>query len=101
MYFLQYFCHSAVLSGIIWQELEPELAPKLWKKVEPVSEQKINNFSSAKLIYIQYNDLADLAILWSKLADLGNLGILTLLADLADWKPIFFLADMKFSGLIL
>ena len=36
------------------------------------------------------NDLADLAILWSKLADLGNLAfltllaILTLLADLAD-----------------
>ena len=42
---------------------------------------------------LQCNDLADLAILWSKLADLGNLGILTLLADLADWKPIFF-----FSG---
>ena len=32
---------------------------------------------------------ADLAILCSKLADLGNLAILTLLADLADWKQIF------------
>ena len=31
-----------------------------------------------------YNDLGDLTILWSKLADLGNLAILTLLADLAD-----------------
>ena len=32
----------------------------------------------------QYNHLADLAILWSKLTDFGNLAILTLLADLAD-----------------
>ena len=37
--------------------------------------------SAADLIY---NDIADLAILWSKFADLGNLAILTLLADLAD-----------------
>ena len=44
---------------------------------------------------LQCNDLADLAILWSKLADLGNLAILPLLADLGDWKQILF------SGLIL
>ena len=36
--------------------------------------------SAADLIYY---DIADLAILWSKFADLGNLSILTLLADLA------------------
>ena len=29
-------------------------------------------------------DLANLVVLWSKLADLGNLAILMLLADLAD-----------------
>ena len=38
---------------------------------------------------LQYNNLADLKILWSKLADLGNLAILQLLADLVDWKQIF------------
>ena len=32
---------------------------------------------------LRYNNLADLAILWSKLAHLGNLAILTLLANLA------------------
>ena len=37
--------------------------------------------SAADLIY---NNIADLAILWSKFVDLGNLAILTLLADLAD-----------------
>ena len=36
------------------------------------------------------NDLSDLAVLCSKIADLGNLAILTLLADLADWKQIIF-----------
>ena len=35
-------------------------------------------------------DLAEFAFLWSKLLDLGNLAILTLLADLADWKQIIF-----------
>ena len=53
--------------------------------------------SAADLIYY---DIADLAILWSKFADLGNLSILTLLADLAVWKQIFFserLADLEFS----
>ena len=35
-------------------------------------------------------DLVESAILWSKLADLGNLAILMLLADLADWKQIIF-----------
>ena len=43
--------------------------------------------SAADLIY---DDIADLAILWSKFADLGNLAILTLLVDLADWKQIHF-----------
>ena len=33
---------------------------------------------------LRNTDLANLAVLWSKLADLGNLAILTLLADLAD-----------------
>ena len=42
--------------------------------------------SAADLIY---NNIADLAILWSKFVDLGNIAILTLLADLADWKQIF------------
>ena len=37
--------------------------------------------SAADLIH---SDLADLAVLWSKLADLGNLAVLTRLADLAD-----------------
>ena len=30
------------------------------------------------------NDLADLTVLWRKFADLGNLAILTVLADLAE-----------------
>ena len=34
--------------------------------------------------------LAELAILWSKLADLGNLAILMLVAGIADWKQIIF-----------
>ena len=34
-------------------------------------------------------DFADLAVLWRKLVDLGNLAVLVLLADLADWKPFF------------
>ena len=33
MTFGSYFCDGTVLSGNIWQELEPE--PKLWTKVEP------------------------------------------------------------------
>ena len=41
-------CYSTVLSGKIWQELEPE--PKLWTKVEPELEPKINNFGSATLV---------------------------------------------------
>ena len=41
------------------------------------------------------NDYVDLAVLWSKLADLGHLAILTLLAD---WNKNF-LANMQFSGL--
>ena len=50
----------------------------------------------------------DLAVLWSKLADLDNLAVLllTLLADLTDWKTFFYrtytyaflhLADLKLS----
>ena len=39
--------YVTVLSGNIWQELEPE--PKLWTKVEPEPEPKINNFGSAAL----------------------------------------------------
>ena len=39
-------CYSTVLSGKIWQELEPE--PKLWTKVVP--EPKINNFGYATRI---------------------------------------------------
>ena len=41
---------STVLSGNIWQELEPELEPELefWTKVKP--EPKINNFGSATLV---------------------------------------------------
>ena len=41
--------YSTVLSGNIWQELEPESEPKLWTYVEPESEPKINNFGSATL----------------------------------------------------
>ena len=41
---------SKVLSGNIWQELEPELEPKLWTKVEPESEPKMNNFASTTLL---------------------------------------------------
>ena len=41
---------STVLSGNIWQELE--LEPKLWTKVEPESESKINNFGSATLVFM-------------------------------------------------
>ena len=52
LHFLWYYCYSTVLSGKIWLELEPE--PKLWTKVEPESEQKINNFDSATLDYILY-----------------------------------------------
>ena len=47
LHFLWYYCYSTVLSGKIWLELEPE--PKLWTKVEPESEPKINNFGSATL----------------------------------------------------
>ena len=42
-------------------------------------------------------DSADLAVLWSKLADLGNLAIVV---DLADWKQIFF-EGMMFRVVIL
>ena len=49
--------------------------------------------SAADLLF---NDIAYLAILWSKFVDLGNLSI----EDLLDWKK-FFLADMNFSGLRL
>ena len=45
MTFGSYFCDGTVLSGNIWQELEPE--PKLWTKVEP--EPKIDNFGPATL----------------------------------------------------
>ena len=37
------------LSGNIWHELGLEPEPKLWTKVEPESELKINNFGSALL----------------------------------------------------
>ena len=37
-----------------------------------------------KKCWLCNTDYANLAVLWSKLADLGNLAILTLLADLAD-----------------
>ena len=57
-----YYCYRTVLSGNIWLELE-------LKK---------------KKCMLRNTDLANLAVLWSKLADLGNLAILTLLADLAD-----------------
>ena len=48
------YCYSTVFNGKIWQELELKLEPepKLWTKVEPESEQKINNFDSATLDYI-------------------------------------------------
>ena len=39
---------------------------------------------TADLIYSIYNALADLVVLWSKLADLGSLADLTVVADLAD-----------------
>ena len=41
----------AYRSGNIWQELVLELEPesKLWTKVDPESEPKINNFGSATL----------------------------------------------------
>ena len=44
-----YYFYSTVLSVNIWQELElePESEPKLWTKVDPESEQKLNNFGSA------------------------------------------------------
>ena len=48
--------------------------------------------SSADLI------INDLAVLWSKLVDLGNLAVLMLLGDLAETH--FYLADMKFSLLV-
>ena len=48
--------------------------------------------SSADLI------INDLAVLWSKLEDLGNLAVLMLLGDLAETH--FYLADMKFSLLV-
>ena len=43
--------YGTVLSGNIWQELEPESKPKpkLWTKVEPELELKINNFGPATL----------------------------------------------------
>ena len=44
-------------------------------------------------------DLADLAFLLSKFLDLGILAVLTLLADLADWKKK--IANKKFSRLTL
>ena len=37
-----------------------------------------------KKFLLRNTDLANLAVLWSKLADLGNLSILTLLEDSAD-----------------
>ena len=45
------FYSTTVLSGNIWQELEPESEPqaKLWTKVEPESEPKIKYFDSATL----------------------------------------------------
>ena len=46
--------YSTVLSGNIWQELEPESEPKLWTYVEPESEPKINNFGSATLKKITF-----------------------------------------------
>ena len=55
----------------------------------------------AGLRFPQDNDLADLAFLWSKLADLRYLSVWTLFAYLADrYKTIFF-DDMKFSRLRL
>ena len=49
-----YYFYSTVLSVNIWQELElePESEPKLWTKVDPESEQKLNNFGSATLVHI-------------------------------------------------
>ena len=47
LHFLWYYCYSTVLSGKIWLELEPE--PKLWTKVEPESEPKLDNFGSVTL----------------------------------------------------
>ena len=54
-----------------------------------VSAGQWNTLFHSRAADLIYNDLADLAILRSKLAELGNLAILTLLADLADWKQIF------------
>ena len=54
--------YRTVLGGNIWLELEPK----------------------KKIFRLRNTDLANLEVLWSKLADLGNLAILTLLADLAD-----------------
>ena len=49
-----YYCYRTVLSSNIWLKLELELEPepKLWTKVEPESEPKINNFGSVTLEYI-------------------------------------------------
>ena len=44
------------------------------------------------------NGLADLVVLWCKLANLGILAVITLLKDLTDKKKF---ADTKFSGLRL
>ena len=66
----------------------PVLSP-----LSPVSLLPCCTVSTADLIH------NNLVVLWSKLADLGNLAILMLLADLADLYN--FLADMKFSGLRL
>ena len=50
MTFGRYFCDGTVLSGNIWQELEPE--PKLWTKVEPELESKKKKFCSATLVLL-------------------------------------------------
>ena len=48
------------------------------------------SFVSCLLSHVSHaeseNDLADLTVLWRKFADLGNLAILTVLADLAEWN---------------
>ena len=53
----------------------------IWQK----KDEKTTGFKNIETTYFVFhaidNNLVDLAILWSKLADLGNLVILMLLAD--------------------
>ena len=50
---------------------------------------RISEMQRKILPILFFINLADLAISWSELADVGNLAVLALLADLADWNAFF------------